>query len=122
MTIDGERGDLGASDSPFGVTASTLREVSAALGGVLRYLAEYRLDSDFEEGFDPVAVVVGSVLNASAEPYAGIALTPGRKGHTPDFIKEVGGGSRQHSRKTRTGPTVSSRAAFSAVNRRLAGW
>ena len=24
LTIDGERGDLGASDSPFGVTASTL--------------------------------------------------------------------------------------------------
>ena len=96
--------------------------MSAALGGVLRYLAEYRLDSDFEEGFDPVAVVVGSVLNASAEPYAGIALTPGRKGHTPDFIKEVGEGFKAALEEDPDRPYKLPRAAFSAVNRRLAGW
>lgn len=94
LTVDGERADPDADEVPFGVTSTALRDLSVALGEVLRYLAEYRLRGDFDVGSDPVAMVVGPILNARAEPYSGIALTPGRKGHAPDFYSEVGKGYR----------------------------
>lgn len=78
LKLEGHR-----QEPPYEVTATLVREVSAAIGDLLRYVAEYRMDDE------SVAQVVGAALNEAAAPYGGVALRPGRKGHSREFYREV---------------------------------
>lgn len=86
LTVLGLRIEGFSADPPHEVTSTSLREVSIALGDVLRYIAEYRF-------LDPeVASVIGPWIKDTASPYGGVARRPGRKGHSLDFYREVAEG------------------------------
>ena len=70
-------------EAPVSVTATSLRQVGAAINDLLQKLAEHKLQGPEWENW------YGPVLHSTAVPYQGIALRPGRRGHSPEYYREV---------------------------------
>ena len=68
-----------------GVTlnASLLRRVGVALTDLLRRIAEHKLEGGGWEH------LLGPLLAGTAVPYEGVAVRPGRKGHSDEFYRQV---------------------------------
>ena len=78
--------DVGAAGGA-GISSTGLRDVGAGIGALLRSIAEHRLD----EGS---AALLGPLLNDAALPYAGVAIRPGRRGHSAEYFRDVAEGFR----------------------------
>ena len=76
----------GGEASEVNITSTSLRQVGAGLSDLLRLIAEHRLEDPAWSAF------LGPLLDDAAEPYSGLAIRPGRRGHSQEFFREVGEG------------------------------
>ena len=73
------------------VTAMLLRQIGSELTRVLQAFAERQLEEDPQGAI----AFLGRLVEEDALPYAGVAVRPGRKGHTDEYLHEVARGYRQ---------------------------
>jgi hypothetical protein len=69
------------------INATTLRKVGVALTELLRRIAEHQMEDS-----ESWATFLGPLLSGAAEPYAGVVIRPGRRGHSDEFYREVAEG------------------------------
>jgi len=72
---------------PFNVTSTLLREVGTAISELLREVGEHAGSDD-----ETWREMWGPFLSVMAQPYAGVAVRPGRRGHSEDFFRQVAEG------------------------------
>ena len=77
---------IGGEKDPVEITSTSLRQVGAAVSDLLHRLAEHRLQGEEWETW------YGPVLHSTAVPYEGVALRPGRRGHSREYYRDVAEG------------------------------
>ena len=84
MEIGMESADPSSEGQPTNITAKSLRQLAGALTGFMKSIAEHDREDDEVWRF-----VAGHVLPAVAQPYGGVVVRPGRRGHSDQFYREV---------------------------------
>ena len=79
-------GSASEREDPVEITSTSLRQVGAAVSDLLHRLAEHRLQGEEWETW------YGPVLHSTAVPYEGVALRPGRRGHSREYYRDVAEG------------------------------
>ncbi len=84
-TVRGTQGEQ--IGEPFNIPAKSLRQLAGALTEFMRRVAEHKLDDS-----ETWRELIGPEVGATAAPYSGVVVRPGRHGHGEAFLREVAAG------------------------------